>query len=146
MRNLQLATIAEFFAFICTVVSAGVLSVDKGQGCFEITASTYAINGTSEVYSIKCDEAYINTQYLQLYYVTSFAQCIQKCVSWDHAPSCEGVQYQYDTPGYDNGTVLCYLLWNLTNVAPTLNRNGVDLALALPLGPPVSPQLPHLTR
>ena len=103
--------------------------VDRGQGCVQISSPDYQILGAT--FDILCDTSYSHLQYFEVEYAANFSQCIKFCSVFDGPAHCEGVQFEYDTVGYEDGH-LCYLLWNTTAAGNGSAKNRVDVAKLRP--------------
>jgi hypothetical protein len=100
----------------------------RGQGgCSGVTTPTYTIDNST--FTLICNTTWDGSLYLNVIYTPNFTSCLQACVDWEDEIPCVGAQWDYSSPGYDQG-YLCHLLWSMPLNNSTLATYSYTVASA----------------
>jgi len=98
-----------------------------GLSCQGISNSTYSTDGAT--FTVLCDTTFSYQDSLDVYYTSTFTDCLTVCATYESSARCIGIQYEAGVQG-PNDQNLCYLLWNTGNTTQT---TGIDSAQLPPL-------------
>jgi hypothetical protein len=87
----------------------------RAAGCSEISGSTFVSNMTT--FQLQCDTTYDHSDYIFVDYTTSFAECMDNCITFDSSVPCIAVAWEQGVhgPAGPEGGNLCYGLVNTTD-------------------------------